>query len=820
MKPELKKWVADPLRVFLALIVIIVIVESLTMYSLSMINGLVSPTVLIFLDSLLLVLILSPALHFFVVFPLFEQIRERSAAENALRESEARYRHLIDSVEGIVWEADPQSFAFTFVSGKAEDILGYPVAAWLEEPTFWADHLNPDDRDWAIDFCVSSSRDLRNHAFEYRMFAADGRVVWLRDLVTVVVEAGEAVSLRGLMVDITDRKNTELALAASERRYQFMADNLHDVIWKINADLCYSYVSGSVEAMFGYRGDELIGHPFNVVLTESSAQKAEEILLAAEQGRLAGTEGQYTLNQEFECLRKDGTMFWAEVSATLLYSSDQKLQTILGSSRDITDRKHAEIERKTTHDLLQKTISSLNEAVIIVDSTTREIKDLNRAAEQMFSYTREELMGADISMLHVCSEMYERFSADMLNAITEQGSFTTKLRMKKKSGWVFTAEQSVAPVIADGGNWHHYVYVVRDISGQIKHEEDLNRAYAIVAERNAFVESVITNIQSGIVVLDQALRITMINPYAANLCRRDLDELTGMSLQEICPELYEQVVNDHVPDEIIVSFCGKRFIIGYGCFKMHNVRGDVTGIILTFRDLTEIIKIRNEIRQKQRLSDMGEVVARVAHEMRNPLFGMTAAGQILSMELNLNSAQQLLMDSLLKESRRLNNLVDELLDSTREVRLHKKNINLITVVNDSLRLVEGDAAERDVTLTYGQISGEIQVNGDPDKLEQVLLNLLRNGIEACTAGGKVDMSVSVEGTMALITVADNGSGISEDVMDAIFDVFYTTKKNGTGMGLSISRNIIEAHSGELYAYNNAGAGATFVVKLPVQVMDR
>lgn len=819
MKPELMNWRNNPFRVMLALILIIAIVESLIMYLFSMIKTELSPTAVIFIDSSLLISILCPVFYFLVVFPLLEQISERSAADSALRTSKIRFRQLLDSVEGIVWEADPRSFAFTFVSRKAESILGYPVERWLEEPNFWAEHLHPEDREWAMDYSVSASRELHNHVFEYRMVAADGRVVWLRDLVTVMVEAGEARSLRGLMVDISEKKAIGLALAASEKRYQFLADNLHDVIWEIDENLCYSYVSGSVNQLLGYRAEELIGQPFGVVLTERSMARAMEIMKVVSNKDLSGNTAPGKMNHEFECLRKDGYTFWVEVNATLFIAEDKKIKAVVGSTKDISDRKLAEIEMKSAHDLLQKTINTLNEAVIIVDSNTRMIKDLNLATEKMFDYSREELLGADISMLHFSAELYQRFNEKMLTGFAPLCSFTTKLSMKKKSGWVFPSEQSLAPIISEDGICHLHVCVVRDISAQQLHEEQLARAYNMVAERNAFVESVITNIQSCIIVLDREFRITMINPYAAAICRRDADELMGLHLQEICPDLFEQVADECSPDEMIATFFGNSFIIGYACFRIHDANGRVTGTILTFKDLTEIVRIRNDIRQKQRLSAMGEVVARVAHEMRNPLFGMTAAGQILNMELSLNNHQQLLMDSFLKEARRLNNLVDELLDSTREVRLVKKNINLVNVLNDSLRLVTVNASDKDVAVKPEYITGEIPVNADPDKLEQVLLNLLKNGIEACQNGGRVDLSVAVEGMFAVVKVVDNGSGIAEDVMESIFDVFYTTKKNGTGMGLSISRNIIEAHDGELTAFNNEMDGASFVMKLPLQVVD-
>lgn len=815
--PETIKRGNTPLKIMMVLIMLIMIFESLIMFFLGMINGMVSPVALILLDSLLLVCILCPVLYLWVILPLLTQISERDAAECALLFNKVRYRQLIDTVDGIVWEADPRTFAFEFVSHRAEDILGFPVQRWYNEPTFWADHIHPEDREWAVDFCLSSTREKRDHTFEYRMMTSDGRIIWIRDIVTVITDGDELKSLRGLMVDVTERKNAEIALAASEKRHLFLADNLYDVIWEIDEQLCYSYISGAVGKSFGYKPDELLGQPFGSVLTEQSLSKAHHIISAFRAGTTAVISAQVKVNHEFEFRRKDGSTFWGEVSATLIFSPEHELIAIIGSTRDISERKHAEAELMTAHDLLQKTINSLSEAVIIVDSAAGEIKDCNLATEKIFAYSREELLGADISLLHVSSDQYRRFCDDMLKSFDGDGSFSTKSRMKRKSGWVFSCEQSVSPISMGNGNRQHYVFVVRDVSVQIMHEEQLHQAYNMVAERNSFVESVITSIQSGIIVLDPELRIRMINPYAANICGSDMDELLDLSLKDLCPELYEQVLQGGGPDEMIATFNGNRLIIGFSFFRIRNVRGSITGTIVTFKDLTEVVRIRNEIRQKQRLSAMGEVVARVAHEMRNPLFGMTAAGQILNMELDLNSAQQVLMDSFLKESRRLNNLVDELLDSTREVRLSKKKMDLVSVVNDSLRLVKEDAAEREVTIAPAEITGEIIIHGDPDKLEQVLLNLLRNGIEACTTGGRVDLAVKVDGISVLVEVVDNGSGIPDEIMESIFDVFYTTKKNGTGMGLSISKNIVEAHDGELIAVNNQNSGATFAMKLPLFV---
>ena len=136
-------------------------------------------------------------------------ITERQQAEVALRQSRQSYRDLVHAIDGIVWEAEADTVRFTFVSDQAERLLGYPTARWLAEPNFWQDHMHPDDRGWTSSFCATATAEKRDHEFEYRMIAADGRTVWLRDIVTVVIENGRVTKLRGVMVDITPRKRHE-----------------------------------------------------------------------------------------------------------------------------------------------------------------------------------------------------------------------------------------------------------------------------------------------------------------------------------------------------------------------------------------------------------------------------------------------------------------------------------------------------------------------------------------------------------------------------------------------------------------------------------
>jgi|GEM_PF-275015 len=142
-----------------------------------------------------------------------EDITERKASQRKIIDSQIRIESLINTIDGIVWECDAENFRFSFISKKVEKILGYTVEEWMSSPSFWENHIHPDDRDWTVEHCASQAVDSKKqHDFEYRMIAKDGRIVWLRDIVNVTTEADGSVNLRGIMIDITESKDIEIEL--------------------------------------------------------------------------------------------------------------------------------------------------------------------------------------------------------------------------------------------------------------------------------------------------------------------------------------------------------------------------------------------------------------------------------------------------------------------------------------------------------------------------------------------------------------------------------------------------------------------------------
>jgi PAS domain S-box-containing protein len=158
-----------------------------------------------------------------------QDITERKKSEDVIKKSTEKFTSLVNTIDGIVWEANAKTFQFTYVSGHAEKLLGYTWEEWKSDPVFWQHHIHPDDKDWVIDFCKDYTLRKKEHQFEYRMIAKDGRVVWLADFVTVVVESNQPIQLRGVMVDITARKKTEEELREKNIQLKELSRHLQNV---------------------------------------------------------------------------------------------------------------------------------------------------------------------------------------------------------------------------------------------------------------------------------------------------------------------------------------------------------------------------------------------------------------------------------------------------------------------------------------------------------------------------------------------------------------------------------------------------------------
>jgi len=259
-----------------------------------------------------------------------------------MQQAASLYPKLVTSLDGIVWEADGRTFQFTFVSPQAERILGYPLREWLE-PNFWRDHTHPEDTDWCAAYCLDCTRRRQDHEFEYRMIAADGRVVWLHDIVSVKVEPGGAVYLSGIMLDVTKRKQAEEELRQKTEILQKIFDNVPVMVTFREPDGRMKLVNREWERIFGWalsELDDLNGDILNEVYPDPiNRRRARDFIAAA--------DSQWS---NFKVKVRDGRMI--DTSWAVARLSDGSSVSI---GQDISERNRAEEERRR---LLQRLITA------------------------------------------------------------------------------------------------------------------------------------------------------------------------------------------------------------------------------------------------------------------------------------------------------------------------------------------------------------------------------------------------------------------------------------------------------------------------------
>ncbi|TDN85874.1 PAS domain S-box-containing protein [Salegentibacter sp. 24] len=269
-------------------------------------------------------------------------ISEKKEAELALNKIKEQYEVLIESIEGVFWELNVETFEFTFVSEQASILLGIKPKDWYNKPKFWENHIHPEDRAYAINFCMSQVEKGKNHSFEYRMQRADGSYIWISDMVSVVKENGKPRWLRGIMTDISKRKHTEEQLQLSEQRFKGLVQEGGDLIALLDESGDYMYASPTSISVLGYTPEDFKNrnafefiHPRDIGKVQ---KKFEEI---SRQKRVQISA--------FRFKHKNGGWRWLETTVTNLLD-DPAVKGIVSNARDITDKKRFQelenLERK------------------------------------------------------------------------------------------------------------------------------------------------------------------------------------------------------------------------------------------------------------------------------------------------------------------------------------------------------------------------------------------------------------------------------------------------------------------------------------------
>jgi two-component system sensor histidine kinase HydH len=341
----------------------------------------------------------------------------------------------------------------------------------------------------------------------------------------------------------------------------------------------------------------------------------------------------------------------------------------------------------------------------------------------------------------------------------------------------------------------------------------------------AFSDHVVENMPIGLVATDSRQQVVMFNQVAESVLQLPAPSVIGKPAGQVLPAaLWSQVEAGGargaaiLEKEVDCTLAGNRVIpLEIGAGRLTDESGRYLGSVLLFRDLSEVRTLRNEIARNQRLVTVGRLAAGVAHEIRNPLSSIKGFATYFRERYRENDQDAQTASILIQEVDRLNRVVGQLLEFSRPVSIVPRPVRLDRLIADIVKLVENQARAKGVTVAVDIRAGLPEVRLDADRLNQVLLNLLLNGIEATESGGGLTVRgyAAADSRRLEIQVSDTGCGIRPEDLAHVFEPYFTTKPSGTGLGLAIAHNILEAMGAEIGVQSVFGAGTTFTLKLPV-----
>ncbi|MCH7950641.1 MAG: sigma 54-interacting transcriptional regulator [Candidatus Dadabacteria bacterium] len=250
-----------------------------------------------------------------------------------LRESREHFRLLVETTNVIPWEYDPKTDRFTYVGPQAEKLLGYPAPIWYEE-NFWSMHIHEEDREEVVKTCKEATSALIDHELEYRMISKDGKVVWIYEMVTVISEKGKAKTLRGFMIDVTERKTAEYEKQEAQERYRTLIEHSHDIIVETNINGTFLYINPTFNEVLGYQEGELLGRSVFEHIHEDDTPAA-----IAQFSTTINEFKKGTATYRFK--NKSGEWRWLESVGSPFRTATGEVRTVI-SSRDITERMESE----------------------------------------------------------------------------------------------------------------------------------------------------------------------------------------------------------------------------------------------------------------------------------------------------------------------------------------------------------------------------------------------------------------------------------------------------------------------------------------------
>lgn len=348
-------------------------------------------------------------------------------------------------------------------------------------------------------------------------------------------------------------------------------------------------------------------------------------------------------------------------------------------------------------------------------------------------------------------------------------------------------------------------------------EDALTRSSVDYLELARLNSAIVAHSESGLLTTTVTGRIRVFNPYAEVIVGLSQSDAYDKELETIFPQLSGLLCSnsDSIKREFEYQASdGSAMILGYHVSPFSDSVGTLSGYIVNFRDITNIRRMETALKKADQLAALGEISARMAHEIRNPLAALCGSVQLLSSAADIHEHDARLLAIVNREAERLNALISDFLMYARPAAPQLEELMLQPYIEEEFLFLEHDPRFATITL-QNMVPESAVITVDPNQFHQVVINLLQNAADAMQGVGEIRIECCFESTMVRISIEDSGAGIAKEDAQHLFEPFWTTKPSGTGLGLAISYRIIDAHGGNLSVDSPPAGGCRFVITLPL-----
>ncbi len=390
-----------------------------------------------------------------------------------------------------------------------------------------------------------------------------------------------------------------------------------------------------------------------------------------------------------------------------------------------------------------------------------------------------------------------------------------------------------------------FLFLSNKKSGDIFTQEDINLLLTITSQagialenallydeaQNAriFQENILSHMVSGVIGIEKDGIIRIFNKRASKFLGKSSSKIIGKSYKNIIKGevgwVIEQVFlrrKNVLRWEVEVPESEGKFVLGVTGVPLIDKENKFSGVLVVLVDLTEIRRLESELHLAERLAEVGKLSATLAHEIKNPLTPILTFIQLVKEGNHDPEVYTDFADVAYREAQRINNLLQELLDISHPEKLDLEECNINHLIEETSLLLKVEAEKKGISV-INNLSEEVpSFPTDENRMKQVIINLGRNAIESMGRKGTLEISTHYELVQeglgkVILSIKDSGKGIPKEYLSRIFDIFYTTKKNGTGLGLALVKKVVEAHGGDVEVESEVGKGSEFRIVLPVRI---